>query len=96
MKMLLVICPEDRQQEIRDRIWRHDIHAYTELKDVTGEGLKGKKLGSRLWPDTSIIVFTVIPDEKVDELLTDLRQCSEALFPDEGMRVFVMPAEQVV
>jgi hypothetical protein len=96
MKMLLIICPEGRQREIRDRIWGHDIHAYTELKDVTGEGLKGKKLGSRVWPDTSIIVFTVIPNEKVDGLVSDLRRFSEDLFPDEGMRVFVMPAEQVV
>jgi hypothetical protein len=38
----------------------------------------------------------VIPNEKVDGLVSDLRRFSEDLFPDEGMRVFVMPAEQVV
>lgn len=96
MKLVMILCPDYRQVELRELISKHDIHAYTELKDVTGEGLTGKKFGSRLWPEKSIIVFTVISDDKKDELLADLRNCSESLFAAEGMRVFVIPVEKAI
>lgn len=96
MKMVMIICPDHRIAELREQIRKHNIHAYTELKDVAGEGLTGKKLGTRLWPEKSIIVFTVISDDRKDDLLADLRRCSESLFPEEGMRVFVLPVEAVI
>ena len=96
MKMLMVICPENRQEEIRDLISRHDVHAYTELKEVFGEGGTGKKLGNRVWPGKSIIVFSVVDDKKKDELLGALRECKKSLFPAEGFRAFVLPVELMI
>ena len=34
----MIVCPENRNEELRELITKHDIHAYTELKEVTGEG----------------------------------------------------------
>ena len=96
MKMLLIVCPDFRQADLRKIIWKHDIHAYSELKDVTGEGLSGKRLGTRVWPDKSIMVFTVIADEKKDALLDELRHCARQLYPGEGLRAFVLPVEEAV
>ena len=96
MKMVMIIYPENRNEELIEMIAKHDIHAYSELKEVTGEGATGKKFGSRIWPDKSVLVFTVISSEKKDELLADLRKCSELLFPGEGMSAFVLPVETVI
>ncbi len=96
MKMVMIVCPENRNEELRELISKHDIHAYTELKEVTGEGATGKKFGSRIWPEKSVLVFTVISNEKKDELVADLRKCSEELFPGEGMRAFVLPVETAI
>ncbi|MES0446057.1 MAG: PG0541 family transporter-associated protein, partial [Desulfobacterales bacterium] len=63
MKMVMIICPENRNEELRELIAKHDIHAYTELKEITGEGATGKKFGSRIWPEKSVLVFTVISNE---------------------------------
>ena len=30
MKMLLIICPTNRQEEIRRLIGQHEVHAYSE------------------------------------------------------------------
>jgi nitrogen regulatory protein PII len=96
MKMIMIICPEDRREEIRRQISAHELHAYTELKNVTGEGATGKKFGTTLWPEKSIIVFSVISDDRKDGLLKDLQACSKSLFPGEGMRVFVLPVEEAI
>lgn len=96
MKMLLIICPEERQHAIRELIARHGVHAYTEIPRVIGEGATGRKLGTHVSPDTSVAVFTVIPDEKKDELIAALKDCASTLFPAEGLKAFVLPVEEVV
>lgn len=94
MKMLMIICPERNAEEIRELISMHDVRAYSELHDVTGSGEKGKKLGTRVWPGKSIVIFTVLPEGKKDQLLEALKACRASLMPEEGMHAFVLPVEQ--
>lgn len=96
MNMLMVICPEARQEEVRELIARHDVHAYSEIAGVLGEGKTGKKLGDRFFPEKSVLIFTVVPEPKQAELVAALRDCAKRLFPGEGMRVFALPAESLV
>ena len=96
MKMLLVICPDFRRSDVRGLIAKHDVHAYSELQEVTGEGVTGKRLGTRVWPEKSILIFTVVPDDKKDALLSALKHCATQLYPGEGLRAFVLPVEEAV
>ena len=96
MKMIMIVCPDKRRDDIRNLISNHNVHAYTELDDVTGVGETGKKLGTRAWPEKSLIIFTVVSDDKKDELVAALKQCEKSLFPGEGMRAFVMPVEESI
>jgi len=41
-------------------------------------------------------MFTVVSDEKKDELVIALKECQKNLFPGEGMKAFVLPAEEVL
>ena len=96
MKMLMIVCPEGRRDDMRALIARHDVHAYSEIENVTGEGETGKKLGSRVFPDRSALIFTVVSEEKEHELVSALRHCAAELYPGEGMSAFVLPAEKVI
>ena len=96
MKMLLIICPETRQDELRDLIARHDVHAYSELKNVLGEGKTGKKMDTQIWPEKSILIFTVVGENKSKELLSALQDFQKQLYKEEGFRVFALPAESVI
>ncbi len=96
MKMLLIICPETRQDELRTLIARHDVHAYTELNNVLGEGKTGKKLGTQVWPEKSVLIFTVVEEGKSKELLSALGDFKKQLYQEEGFRVFALPAESVI
>lgn len=93
MKMLMIICPERRQEDLRALIQKHGVEAYSELREVTGAGKTGKKLGTPVWPMRSTMIFTVVADDKKDELLKALAECAKTLYPDEGLRSFVLPVE---
>ena len=96
MKMLMIVCPEQRQEELRTLLGRHGVHGYSEFRHVTGEGQTGKHLGSHAWPAESLLMVSVVPDDKKDELVAALRRCATQLYPDEGLRAFVLPVEEAV
>ncbi|MEI6970723.1 MAG: PG0541 family transporter-associated protein [bacterium] len=96
MKLLMVICPEGRRDQVVAMVEKHGVHSFTELPQVAGEGITGKHLGTQAWPGKSVLLFTVVTDEKKEELVTALRECQRKLFPGEGMKAFVLPAEEAI
>ena len=95
MKMLIIICPENRQEEVRDLIAKHNVHSYSEIPNVLGEGKTGKHLGTHTWPGKSVLVFTVVAAAKKEELVQALKEYHEGLFEGEGLRVFALPVESL-
>lgn len=96
MKLLMVICPEERRDQIATLVEEHGVHSFTQLPEVIGEGATGKRLATHVWPGKSMLMFTVVTDEKKDELVAALKECQKSLFPGEGMRAFVLPAEEAL
>jgi hypothetical protein len=96
MKMLMIVCPKSRQDDVTQLLEGHGVHAYSEIPEIIGEGKTGKKLGTHAFPEKSSLVFTVVPEEKKLELVAALKHCATTLYPDEGMRAFVLPIESVV
>jgi len=96
MKMLMIICPERNAEDVRNLIAAYEVHSYSELHDVTGEGEKGKRFGTRIWPGKSIVIFAVVSEQKKDELIAALKECEKKLLPEESMRAFVLPVEEVI
>jgi len=95
MKMLLIICPENRQAEVRELIAKHDVHSYSEIPNILGAGKTGTHLDTRLWPGTSVLIFTVVAPAKKEELVQALKAYHESLFEGEGLRVFALPVESL-
>jgi len=96
MKMLMVICPEERQKDVREMIDKHDIHSYTELTNVLGAGETGVHLDTHTWPGKDVLIFTVIHESKVNELLNALKEFKAKLYESEGIRVFAMPCDSLI
>lgn len=94
MKLLMTIAPRTRSEDIRALIGQHDVHAYTEIDEVTGEGVTGKHLGTHVWPGSSRLTFTVVPDDKADELFSALETFKTTLYPEEGFKAFLLPVEK--
>ena len=95
MKMLMIVCPENRQEEVRAIIAKHEVRGYSEIQNVLGEGATGKHLGTHVWPGKSVLVFTVVAAAKKDELVQALQEYHESLLAGEGLRVFALPVESI-
>ena len=95
MKLLMIVCPENRQEEVRAIIAKHEVRGYSEIQNVLGEGATGKHLGTHVWPGKSVLVFTVVAAAKKDELVQALQEYHESLLAGEGLRVFALPVESL-
>lgn len=96
MNMVMIICPEARQEEVRTLIDRHKVHAYTELPQVLGAGATGRHMGTHTWPGASTLIFTVVEKNKTAELMAALKEFQSKLYSSEGLKAFVMPVESSI
>ncbi len=96
MKMLVLIGPEGREEDLRRLIASHEIHSYSEFRGVIGEGTTGRRLGTPLFPGKSVMVFTVVEDPKLQELRAAIDEFRARLYPGEGVRAFVLPVEEML
>ncbi len=94
MKMVLIVGPRERHAELIRLMETAGVPAYTELTQVNGAGLTGKKLGTPEWPDRSTLLFTIVPDDRKAALTAALKHFQTKLYPEEGLRAFVLPVEE--
>ena len=95
MKMLMIICPEQRQEEVSALIAKLEVHSYSVIPNVLGAGKTGKHLGTHTWPGKSVLLFTVVESAKKDELVQALKTYQAGLYEGEGLRVFALPVESL-
>lgn len=78
MKLLMIIVDESKKEELEVMLNRVGVEGYTEIPRVVGVGTTGPRLGSRAFPKTSAVIFTVLQAATLDKLLSVLREfCSE-------------------
>jgi len=97
MKLVILVLNQALEDEIMDIFEKLNIRGYTKVNNVQGQGSdKGEPhLGTHVWPEINIMILTVIPDEKVEKLLNEVR-ILDRRFEDEGLRAFVLNVEEFV
>ncbi len=94
MKLLMIIVDSSNKEELEVLLNRNEIVGYTEIPQVHGVGESGIRMGSRAFPKTSSIIFTVIPADKVEPLMDDIRTyCTECM---KKMKMIVWGVEQLL
>lgn len=78
MKFLMIIVDESKKEELEVLLNRVGVEGYTEIPRVVGVGTTGPRLGSRAFPKTSALIFTVLSEATLETLLATLREfCQE-------------------
>lgn len=94
MKMLMIIVESTHKEKVEAALSEHRVVGYTEIPTVYGMGKTGVRLGSRAFPETSSIIFTVVEESKIDELFAAIdSQCSDCR---QKMRMIVWGVERMV
>ena len=83
MKMLMIIVDEAKKEELEVFLNHSGVEGYTELSQAAGMGATGPRLGSRAFPDTSAVVFTMVSQEALEALVAGVEAfcatCKEEL-----------------
>jgi len=94
MQMLMIIVESRYKEKLEATLSERRVLGYTEIPTVYGMGQTGIRLGSRAFPETSSIIFTVVEKEKVDELLASIdSSCAECR---SAMRMIVWNVERMI
>ena len=93
MKLLLIIYSGSASRLVSDLLEAHQTGGYTRLSPAHGAGGTGRREGTRAWPGSADVYFTVVPEERIDELTTALRAETERLQEGERLHVAVLPTD---
>lgn len=95
--MLMVVCAEERVDELVRLLDAHpEVTGFTELQGLQGSGSSGRHLGTRAFPGTVSLIFTVGSREAMAAVGADLADFAERCRPGQGLRAFALAATQLV
>ena len=94
MKLLMINIDSSCKEELEVLFKHSEVTGYTELPDAHGVGRSGVRMGSSAYPETSSVIFTVLPDDRVAKLRDDIRSYCEAC--ERKMKMFVWGVEEVM
>ena len=97
MKSVLIVVNQastERMEYMRDTL---GIRGFTFWENVQGRGHEtgDPHRGTHTWPEMNNAILTVVPDDKVDELLLSVRKLDRRN-EEVGIRAFVWTIEQMV
>lgn len=90
----MIILDQAHYDIIVDKLDRLNIRGFTSLKEVYGKGSNDgiPHYGSHAWPSVNNAILTVVADEKVEGLLSYLRELDNES-ANLGLRAFVWNIE---
>ena len=108
MKSVMIIFNQASTERVEYMLDMLEIHGFTFWENVQGRGsgdlgradtqhrVPGDPhRGTHTWPEMNNAVMTVVPDDKVDELLLSVRKLDKRN-EEVGIRAFVWNIEQMV
>ncbi len=97
MKSIFISYDQAHQEDIIDTLDRLGCRGFTSFGTVQGRGSdKGEPhYGSHAWPSLASAIITIVPDDKVDDLLALLKTLDDAK-PRLGLRAFVWNIERTL
>ena len=95
MKLIFLIFNSPLEPDVKDLLKKAEVVHYTRWEKVKGVGETGPHFDDEVWPSVNIALMFSLEDEKKDVVTGGVRKIREQ-FPDEGIRMLVLPLEEIV
>lgn len=97
MKSVMIVFNQAFTTRVEYMLDELGIRGFTFFEEVQGRGSEDGEphRGTHTWPEMNSAVMTIVPDEKVDELLLTVRKL-DARNKAVGVRAFVWNIERMV
>lgn len=95
MKAVFIIFNQASTEKVEDIFESMSIRGYTWWENVKGRGTETgePRMGTHTWPEMNSAALTIIPNEKVKDLLESVRKIDE-INKEVGIRAFVWDISQ--
>ena len=90
MKAVLIIFNQANTERVEYMFDKLGVRGFTWWNDVLGRGSEtgDPRMGTHTWPEINSAALTIVPDEKVDELLEKVKKL-DLINTEVGVRAFV-------
>ena len=97
MKAIFISYNQAYNEEIVEVLEANGQRGYTAWQDIQGRGSETgiPHLGNHAWPEMNHAILTVVEDDKVDGILTDLKE-KDKLYEKLGLRAFVWTVDSAI
>ncbi len=94
MKFLHITFHFQFSETIEEILDKHEIRDYIRVPMVESNDRDGKHFGSQVFPGNSSLIQAQVPEEKVDDILSDLKRFREEKLSHQHLEALVLPVEQ--
>lgn len=97
MKSVFIVFNQANTDKVEYILDTLEIRGFTMFEQVQGRGTeKGEpRRGTHTWPEMNSAIMTVVPDDKVDELLLTIKKL-DLRAEEVGVKAFVWNIEQMI
>ena len=95
MKLVFLIFNSPLEPEVKDLLQANQVAHYTRWEKVKGVGETGPHFDDEVWPSVNVALLFSLENEKKDSVAEGVRKIRQE-FPREGIRMLVLPLEEIV
>lgn len=95
MKLVFLIFNSPLEPEVKDLLNQTEVAHYTRWERVKGVGETGPHFDDEVWPSVNIALMFSLESGKKDAMAQGVRRIRQE-FPQEGIRMLVLPLEEIV
>ncbi len=95
MKLVVIIYDSGIDESLMDLLQELRVPGYTKVFDAHGEGGRGKKFNSPVFPGTNNVLYVALPDEQVAPTAQRVRALQSSFRLKPGISIYVMPMEEM-
>ena len=97
MKSVLIVYNQANNERVEYMLDKLEIRGFTQWENVQGRGNENGEphRGNHTWPELNNAILTIVPDDKVDDLLLSVRKLDKRN-EEVGIRAFVWTIDQMV
>jgi hypothetical protein len=101
MVALMIVFRSSMSEDVVRVIRESGIAAYTLIDNATGKGETGNVVGSFFYPGSNSVIFSMLPDDQVDQTISTLKTFhAERLKNSQGrpipFKLFSFPCREVI
>jgi len=94
-KLVYIIFNDALEPEILDILKKVQVKAYTRWDKVKGVGEAGPHMGDEVWPAWNTMIMSALDSERKESLAKEIKSLREN-FPEQGVRMLVLPFEEII